>query len=370
MPDAIEDIKMDVRVAVETAAFTTEVNRRDSLQYITAEFHIIPSDSPYRVRLDEVPDKESGVNITNFAETPSLPTQSGEFYVDWVMGYVYFHSSDAGKVVNPQYFGRGSLIDATDINNIARELIFARQITQRIRPAAQDAPNRSIKIDRGSFLIGNTEVTFLGNNNVRLGPAGEFEVSAMPAGHYNKVLFTVGASVRLKKYEGIPATTAGTVQPPAFPGGEMPVCIVTVQDNGTAAAGTINNITASDVKDTRIFLQVPKIEHRYLTVYHEGAPAQGEIFFDGFSFSEDITIDKITIHARSAPRGGSLQLDLMKNGSAQGRTAMLGQDNLSGTTDIQPISYSPDDKFGLKILTSDPQQQAEGLSVVVHYYLV
>ena len=109
MPDAIEDIKMDVRVAVETAAFTTEVNRRDSLQYITAEFHIIPSDSPYRVRLDEVPDKESGVNITNFAETPSLPTQSGEFYVDWVMGYVYFHSSDVGKVVNPQYFGRGSL---------------------------------------------------------------------------------------------------------------------------------------------------------------------------------------------------------------------------------------------------------------------
>lgn len=370
MPDAIEDIKMDVRAAVETATFTTEVNRRDSLQYITAEFHIIPSDSPYRVRLDEVPDRESGVNITNFTEMSSLPAQSGEFYVDWVMGYVYFHGSDAGKVVNPQYFGRGSLIDAADINKIAQELIFARQITQRLRPSAQDTPNRSIRIDRGSFLIGNDEVTFLGNNNVRLGPGGEFEVSAVPSGHYNKILFTVDASARLKKYEGTPGSTADAAGAPAFPNGEMPVCIVTVQDDGAAAAGTINNISAADVKDTRIFLQAPKTEHRYLTVYHEGAPAQGEIFFDGFSFSEDVAIDKITIHARSAPRGGSLQLDLMKNGSAQGRTAALAQDNLSGTTAIQPISYGPGDKFGLKTLTSDPQQQAEGVSVLVHYYHV
>ncbi len=63
MSDAIENIRLDVRAAWETAAFTTEVNRRDGLQYITAEFHIIPQNSPFRVRLDELPDRESGLNI-------------------------------------------------------------------------------------------------------------------------------------------------------------------------------------------------------------------------------------------------------------------------------------------------------------------
>ncbi len=368
MPDAIEDIRLDVRASVETATFTTEVNRRDSLQYVTTEFHIIPANSPYRVRLDELPDKESGVSITDYTEVMSLPAQSGEFYVDWVMGYVYFHSADAGQVVNPQYFGRGSLIDATDINKITGELTSARQVTHRLRPSAQDTPNRSIRIDGGSFLIGHTEITFLGNNNVRLGPAGEFEVSAISAGQYNKILFTVDASARLNKYEGTPGTTPDTVQAPALPGSEMPVCIVTVQDDGTAAAGTINNVAASDVKDARVFLQVPKIEHRYMTIYHEGVPADGEIFFDGFAFGEDVTIDKITVYARNAPRGNDLQIDLMKNGSAQGRVATLTQDNLSETTSIQTINYGPADVLGLKVLVADSQAEAEGLSIILHYF--
>ena len=368
MPDSLENVRLDVRASVETATFTTEVNRRESLQYITTEFHIILTSSPYRVRLDEVPDRESGVNISGYTEVTSLPAQSGEFYVDWVMGYVHFHSSDAGEVVNPQYFGMGSLIDATDINKITRELTYARDVTHRLRASAQDTPNRSITIAGGAFMLGNTEATFLGNNNIRLGTAGEFEVAAMTAGYYNKVLFTVDASARLNSYEGSPGDTPDSVQPPAFPGGEMPVCVVTVHDDGSAAAGTIDNIAPGDVRDVRIFLQAPKVEHRYLTVYHEGAPSQGEVFFDGFLFGEDVTIDRITIHARSAPRGSNVEIDLMKNGSAQGRTATLTQDTLSGATAIQSIDYGPGDRLGLKILAADSQEQAEGISVIVHYF--
>ncbi len=50
--------------------------------------------------------------------------------------------------------------------------------------------------------------------------------------------------------------------------------------------------------------------------YRLGAVTQGETFFDGFSFGEGVTIDRITLHARSAPKGSDLQIDLMKNGSA------------------------------------------------------
>jgi hypothetical protein len=149
----------------------------------------------------------------------------------------------------------------------------------------------------------------------------------------------------------------------------MPVCVVTVQDDGGAAPGTIKNISSSDVRDVRVFLQAPAIEHRYLTAYSEGAVTQGEIFFDGFSFGEGVTIDRITLHARSAPKGSNLQIDLMKNGSAQGRLATLTQDSLSETTAVQHLSCAPGDKIGLKIVAADSQGQSEGLSVVVHYFI-
>ncbi|HHT9117678.1 MAG TPA: hypothetical protein ACFYD1_03525 [Candidatus Hypogeohydataceae bacterium YC38] len=370
MSETLEVLKCDIRAFVEAAVFTTEMNRRDSLQYITSEYHTVPASPPHRVRLDEVPDRDSGLVIAGYTETQSLPSLQGQFFVDWIMGYVWFHSSDRGKIVNPRYFGKGSLIDAEDINKITQELTHARQVTQRLRPSAgsvSGGPDRSLRIDKGSFLIGSTEVTYLGNTNIRLGPGGEFETSALSLGHYNKILFTLDPTGRLKKYEGVPGATASSALAPSIPQGEMPVCIVTVQDDGTGGAGTIKNIQASDIKDIRTFLQAPGIEHRYLTIYHEGVPTSGEIFFDGFYFAESVTIDRVSIHARSAPRGSSLQIDLMKNGSATGRIATLPQDTLSGSTAVTPISFTFTDKLGLKVTAVDSQELVEGITVVISY---
>lgn len=368
MPDTLEDLKLDIRAQVETAVFTTEVNRRDSPLFITEEYHIVPSTSPYRIRLDEVPDRDSGLGLPEFTEVLSMPTQAGTFYVDWVMGYIWFHPSDRGRVVNPRYFGKGSLIDATDINNITRELTLARQVTHRLRPSVQDVPNRSIRIDRGSFFIGNKEVSFLGNNNIRLGPGGEFETSALPQNNFNKLLFTISDDGRLKRYEGTPGATTSLATAPGIPSGEMPVCVVTVQDDGSSGPGTIKVITQRDIKDLRVFLQVPAAEHRYLSIYHEGVPVEGEIFFDGFYFSESVTIDRLSLHARSAPRGSSLQIDLMRNGSVTGRVATLAQDTQGQTTTLsQPISFDPSDKLGLKVIATDSQGQTEGIAVMVRY---
>lgn len=368
MPDQLTDLKCDIRAKQEEAVFSTEVNLRDTLQFITSEYHVIPSVSPYRIRLDEVPDKDSGLTVPGYTESQSLPSQQGQFFVDWVLGYVWFHSSDNGKVVNPRYWGKGSLIDANDINKMTQELTYARNITQRLRPSAQSTPDRSIKIDSGTFLIGQTEVTYLGNNNIRLGPAGENEVKAITLTYYNKILFAITNTGLLKKYEGTEGNTPSAVTLPTIPVGEMPVCIVIVQDDGTGTAGTIKNIQSGDVKDIRPFLQVPRKEYRYLTAYIEGQPVLNEIFFDGFYFNESVTIDKISIHARSAPKGSNLTFDLVKNGSSQGRTATLTQDTTAEVTTVTALSLASIDKLGIKCTAVDSQSQAEGVSVILHYY--
>lgn len=370
MPEDLQDLKCDLRAITKSMKdpFTTEVNRRDSLQYITSEFHVIPTSSPYRIRLDEVPDKDAGVSIPGWTESQSMPTQAGQFYVDWVLGYVYFHSSDGNKVIQPIYFGKGSLIDAADLNIITRELGYARNITNSLRPSAQDMPDKSFRIEPGTFYLGGTQVSYLGNSNVRLGTNGEFQVSALTANYYNKVLFAIDSTGKLKKYEGVQEQTADLVTPPGFPAGEMPVCLVTVQDDGTGQPGTIKPLEPLNLNDLRPFLRTQSAEYRHLTVNLEGYPTAGEIFFDGFYFSEAVTIDKVAIYARSAPRGGDLQIDIMKNGSATGRVASLAQDTVSQTTTLsQSLSFSPSDKLGLKVLAVDSQEKAEGMTVVIFY---
>lgn len=96
------------------------------------ETHIIPSVSPYVIRLNEVPEKQDPSNIravwvdsstgavtasalTEVAATPA----AGEFRPDystkadgndnWNTGLIEFSSSDAGKIVQISYTGMGTL---------------------------------------------------------------------------------------------------------------------------------------------------------------------------------------------------------------------------------------------------------------------
>jgi hypothetical protein len=57
-----------------------------------------------------------------WTQVNSLPSVSKEFYVNYRNGDVTFHSSDAGKGVQITYEGRGSLVDAQDINEIIYQI--------------------------------------------------------------------------------------------------------------------------------------------------------------------------------------------------------------------------------------------------------
>ena len=372
MPTTLIDLKIDLRAITKEMKdpfASLEVNRRDTLQYINTEYKIIPGSSPYRIRLDELPDKDSGVTISGYTESQALPTQAGQFYVDWVMGYIWFHSADAGKVVQPIYFGKGSLVDAEDMNKVYDHLGVAKTVTGSLRPYAQDTADKSIRIEPGFFFIGTTRVNYLGNSNVRMGTGGEYQVSALTANYYNKILFTVDGSGLLKKYEGTQAQTKETVVAPTLPAGEIPVCMVTVQDDGTAGAGTIKDIQGSDVTDYRAFLKAPVTEHRYLTAHLEGFPILNDVFFDGHYFAEAITIDKITLSARTVPSGSNLQIEILKNGLATGKIATLNAGSLYQSTTVSPtLSLLPADRLGLKVVAADGGETAEGVQTTIPYF--
>lgn len=91
---------------------------------ITGETHIIPSNSPYTIRLKEVPVKDSpstvsltiaGVSAVEVAADPA----AGEFRCDyttgadeddnWNTGLIQFNAADAGKTVVVSYNGMGTL---------------------------------------------------------------------------------------------------------------------------------------------------------------------------------------------------------------------------------------------------------------------
>lgn len=101
---------------------------------ITGETHVIPSVSPYTIRLDEVPMKEtpSSISLTIAgsagAEVSAAPA-AGEFWPDystgadgddgWNTGTILFNAADAGKTVVVSYVGTGTLVDTRTVHGQA-----------------------------------------------------------------------------------------------------------------------------------------------------------------------------------------------------------------------------------------------------------
>jgi len=264
-----EHIRTDIQ-AKRDIEFSVEYNRRVAGRLIEDEFHVIPGSSPYVVRLEEMPDSRTGVDIVGFTASSGMPTQAGQYYVDYNIGYVYFYSSDGGKSVNPHYYGLGSLVDATDINLIVSRLQEVLTIIRMFKVIPQDEPNRSVKILGGTAVVsGLHKVTYHGNNNANFGPGGNYQLSAMPAGFYNKIAVAlqcvelvvplfIGTLMRI---EGTPAADESDVDVPVIPTGFIPMAMITVHDDGTGEAGTIDNITLNDIEDIRPFLTTADIDH-------------------------------------------------------------------------------------------------------------
>lgn len=109
--------------------FSTKVNKRivGTEELIINEIHTITSSSPYQVKLIEIPLLESPSSVicevnNGMGYAPRTETTTtviaGTFKVDYSTGYVTFNSADSGFLARITYYGRGSIVDATDINSV------------------------------------------------------------------------------------------------------------------------------------------------------------------------------------------------------------------------------------------------------------
>lgn len=118
---------------------------------------------------------------------------------------------------------------------------------------AQTIPDRTVAIYEGVVYFGTTKVEYTGLDIADMGPAGAFEVTAMTVNYFNKILFTIDSAGILAATEGTPAATAPAVTPPAIPQNKFPVCMVTVQDDGTGTTGTILTIEQGEIQQLQGF---------------------------------------------------------------------------------------------------------------------
>jgi hypothetical protein len=112
----------------------------------------------------------------------------------------------------------------------------------------QSTPDDTIAIYAGIVYFGITKVEYAGLDIVDLGTGGGFETTALTASYYNKVLFTINSSGTLEATEGTEHAVLASVVEPAIPAGKFPICMVSVQDDGTATAGTILTIEQSEIQ--------------------------------------------------------------------------------------------------------------------------
>ena len=112
---AIKDYRLD--------PFLNVIN----IKKISGEYHQVPNQSPYTVRLNEVPQKTdpsslnikfaNGAVLTEVAAQPSQGQYWPDYYTaahgvaDWNTGTLLFNAADAGKIVYASYNGIGTLVD-------------------------------------------------------------------------------------------------------------------------------------------------------------------------------------------------------------------------------------------------------------------
>lgn len=249
----IYDLKSDVS-AVNWSVGTLKENKRETYELISPELKRVSTTYPYTVRLEEKPYQTSGVETTGYTESDNMPTSAMDFYVDYEDSMLYFHSSQAGKLVSIYYYGMGSVVAANDINRFATFLCSVRDFLTAFQVGASDPEDQNVNMT-GGYINTGTDLVKIADKILNFGAGAEFEVSAMAAFYWRKLLVSINkATEAIVVTEGAEASTQSTVVIPAIPANCKPCAVISVQDDGNAGAGTIRNIIASEIEDIRVLI--------------------------------------------------------------------------------------------------------------------
>jgi hypothetical protein len=250
----IEDLKSDM-AAVSWSVGTLKENKRKSYSLIGPELKAVNMDYPYAVRLEEKPYQTSGVEITGYTESESMPTSSTEFYVDYEDSMVYFYSSEAGKLVSIYYYGMGSVVAADDVNRFANFLCSVRSFLTSFQVQAFDPEDQNVNVT-GGYINTGTDLVNIADKILKFGTDEEFETTAMSVFYWMKLLVSINTSTEeIVVTEGTATSTLAAATIPTIPSNCKPIAVASIQDDGNAGAGTIANISDSDIDDVRILVK-------------------------------------------------------------------------------------------------------------------
>ena len=158
-----------------------KVNQRIVYEYIKDEPQVVSSSYPYFIRLTEQPYETSGATVNGYTVVTSMPTASGEAYVDYEDSRIYFYSTEAGKLVAVTYYGMGSPIVANDVNRFSSFFGLLQDALKAFMIEASVPTSRRVRMCDGHIISGSTLVRAK-ERVLDFGPSGNCELSAMTSG--------------------------------------------------------------------------------------------------------------------------------------------------------------------------------------------
>lgn len=248
------DLNSDIS-AVNWDVGNPKTDKRLTYHFISPELKKVSSVYPFIVRLEEKPYETSGVEITGYTNVLVMPTSALNFYVDFEDSTIYFHSSQAGKLVTIYYYGMGSVVAANDMNRFANFFCSIRDFLTAFQVEVTDPVSAKVNTTGGYINTGTTLVK-IADKILKFGTGEESVVTAMTAFYWRKLLISVNISTEaIVVAEGAAASTQLAAVIPTIPSNCKPIAVISVQDDGNAGAGTIRNIIASEIEDVRILIK-------------------------------------------------------------------------------------------------------------------
>lgn len=248
----------------ETDTFESKVDRHSG-SVVSGESHTVPLSAPYTVELDELPQVGT-VAIVGYTEVAYLPTAGTEFYVDYGTATITFHSSVAGTAINIDYTALGSVLRASDVNELHEALqrtqaeIFAMLqgpiAALRVVANSETTPTSSVLV-RGGTYYGLPRMPITISSVVLDFASGSWQLDAITAGKSVELLITADYTGLLHVYVGdeadTPAEATFAITQTFADAHDQEVWLakVVVTDDGSGVAGSINTIAKSDITDLR-----------------------------------------------------------------------------------------------------------------------
>ena len=156
--------------------FRRNPDKTQNLLHESGEEHVIPSSSPYVIRLIEVPDNgsiQSRPIIVDFTERYDVnnsflaPIQN-TFQVNYNTGDIVFNSANADETVLIDYWKKGTLINADHFNNIADHL---KLLNDEVLDLTQNIYNDISNVIKEIEMIYAKRIDFVGETLIYKGEA-------------------------------------------------------------------------------------------------------------------------------------------------------------------------------------------------------